>query len=64
MLRRLAQALLDDFEEEVKFAIEVAIRRANDQSIKQIATEMNATIAEVQAALERLRRATSNLTAL
>ena len=56
LLRRLAQALLADFADELHLAVGVACRRSKNQSIEEIAAGLDITVPQVRAAVARLER--------
>jgi DNA-directed RNA polymerase specialized sigma24 family protein len=56
-------ALREKLEEEARFAMTVGLRRALDQSVEEIASEMNVMVADVRTAMVRLERATEAMAA-
>jgi len=61
--QRLRQALFDDFELEAEFTMRVGVRRALEQSVEEIASDMNVTVADVRSAIRRLEKAVETMAA-
>jgi DNA-directed RNA polymerase specialized sigma24 family protein len=63
LLQRLHRALFDDFELEAEFTMRVGVRRALEQSVEEIASDMDVTVADVRSAMRRLEKAAETMAA-